>query len=263
MSKELARFIQPITIDLAAFWLQLGEGGIKPEGKPHLRKFLELIKNGSKAALSDNIHILDGYDYTSSVLGLENLEALKGKNIFLVGNHSSEGPLRGHGQILLTSFYVKNCTDQEIRWVHGSDKTTVQELSRKQVEKTFNTIPVGDGDGSKGVRMILGAFKNQESVGIYPEGNGYKELHKGDPRAGRIILYAVKNNIPIICASTGFRNGVFSIAFSLLDSSSVIKLENESDQKNAAGEKIIDYAMETIAQHLTPDRRGHYSYTNS
>ena len=122
MSKELEHLVQLGSLEFGTWWLQFGNK-LKPEGRRHWRNLVHLMATGQNTSMSEHIRILDGYDYSSNINGLENLEQLRYKNILILGNHSHLGPLEGFGETILTSYYVRKTTDKEIRWIRGRGKS--------------------------------------------------------------------------------------------------------------------------------------------
>lgn len=93
---------------------QFGMGrGLKKEGKPHFDQFIEDYKEGGPILFSRYIHMLDGFDYESHILGLKNLEGINNQPILIVANHPYEDPLRGgHGQRIVLNYYVDKVTQK-------------------------------------------------------------------------------------------------------------------------------------------------------
>jgi len=256
VSKEVHALIGRGSVEFGLWWLQLGNK-LKPEGREHFKKLSHLIATGQQVFLSDHIRVLNGYDYTNNITGLENLVPLKGENIVLLGNHSHLGPLEGYGEMVLTNYYIKKATDKEIRWIRGQGKS-LKEYARRLADKSLGTIPARDD--IHGARLIFEAFDNKDTVGLYPEGANSISLRRADPRAGNLILKAAQKHIPIVPVATHFKNYTF---FLVADT----PLNNEQIQKIAKLERgnkvrfrqiLSDYAMARIATHLPPEKRGYY-----
>lgn len=264
MSKELEHLVQVGSLGFGTWWLQFGTK-LKPEGRKHYRKLARLIAAGQKTGLSEHIEILSGYDYKSSIKGIESLQPLENRNILVLGNHSHLGPLEGYGETLLTSYYIRQDTGKEIRWVRGRGKS-LKENARQLVDRSLDTIPVYD-DSIRSLISIFKAFDANESVGIYPEGDNSITLKQGNPTAGNLAMIAIEKDIPVICASTHFQDDRFFVHFApLLDekkykevSDILLNKKLTKEEKDIMKEKIINYAMARIAQHLPEEKRGHYS----
>ena len=242
-------------------YIQLGKNhGLKPEGKPYLRQFIDDYKRGIPLVFSRYIHMLDGFDYESNISGLDNLEDIKNQPMLIVANHSNEGPLRGgHGQRLVISYYINRATQKEIRWLHGGDKTTPQDLVRKRLAQRSNTILVRDDDPETSRTLIIQAFRNKDIMGINPEGDGSKTLLRGKPEAGRMLWLSTINNYSIVCVATYFEKDTFFLNIAPpLDNEIIKNAAKQSSHRNTAFQQIVDCAMHTIAQHLPENRRGYY-----
>ncbi len=253
-NRRLPSFINEAAIDGAALFAQYwGRGhGLKPEGKIHFNRFLEKIKTGQKTHPLDNMRILDGFSY--EVEGTDLLENQKG--ILLLSNHSVEGPLRGYGNTFLIDYIFYQAAEEKIRWMQGKGSSAI-ELIHEALGQATNTITVGNGNGTSGVRELLKAWERGESVGLYPEGVQKKDLQKGDPRAGKLMLLAVKREIQIFTAASYFENGHFRVSIDHLNNEALLSaydLPSEFMPEQA----MIDYAMTMIARHLPPEKRGAY-----
>lgn len=257
MSKELGRFLERESIDAGAWWLTIGDGWLKPEGVKHYYNFIRLIKNNEKTEISEHIRILDGYDYTSKITGLANLEPFKGKNALVIGNHSNTGPIGGYGELILTSHYIKQETGKDPKWARGRGNNPLQERMRKRLDQTLGTIPIDEEN--KGAFLFRSALKSGKTVGLYAEGGSFRTLHKANPNAGGFMLIAAEMNIPIFCAATWFQNDTFFLTFTGPLSIEMIKRRGSSlGDKIVRRQTIADYAMSTIAQHSPENRRGYY-----
>lgn len=242
--------------------VQFGKNrGLKKEGKLHFDQLIEDYKQGRQILLSRYIHVLDGSDYESNINGVENLDAIKDQAALFVANHPYQDPLRGgHCQRILINHYVNQATQKEIRWLHGLDKTTIEQFTRNRFAKQSNTIPVRDDDPETAGRLIKQAFRNNDAIGINPEGDGNTTLLRGLPKAGQMILLSVINNYNIVCVTTDFRNDSFFLTFGLpLDNEKLKKAKNISQDRDLLRQTISDYAMAMIAMHLPEEKRGYYS----
>ena len=256
--KESPTWMQRRFIDAGSHYILGGGEKITDLGKIIFELMVDKINKGEKTPLSEYFGILSGFEFDLG--GLESLEMLKGRNALFLSNHTENGPLRnGHWKLLATNYFVKKATGKEIRWTYGQDRSTVQELFREPVTKSINAISVREGNGTEGIREILKAFQNQDSVGLYPEGDGRKQLIKGVPKAGGIIYFAAKKDIPVVAISAWFEKGknTCHLNFALLNNN-VIK-----DMGNVSGgtgfkQKIVDYAMRIISQNMPSQLRGYY-----
>lgn len=251
-----------------------GGAPVKPEGRQELQRLKDYIVNGQRTNFSEYFRINDGYDYTSQIHGLEYLEALRGEPILAIFNHSNEGPLRGKGQALVMSHYVRTTTGQEIRYLHGKDNSTLQELARKKMDYALNIIPVKDPKetGDK-AGIIREAFANQDSMGISPEGDGTnnlirvipsKGLLRAKPEAATIISVAAVKGYKLVCLTTRFDRETFYLDIDMpLEN---IRIRNARKLTDPAGSKnkefssqiIVDYVMAKIARNLPQVKRGYY-----
>jgi hypothetical protein len=228
-------------------------------GKIQFQRLVEQLKKGEKTSFSEHIGVLSGLKIHSS--GVDLLESLKEKGALFLENHTENGPLKnGDWKLFATNHIVKQITGKEIRWAFGKDRTTFSEFLRKYIVENMDAIPVKDGDGTEGIRLIMKAFQNQDSVGLFPEGNGGKELRQGNPKAGGIILLAAKKNIPVVSTAAWFDREKRSchLSFTLLNNNFITGLTTPSMDKSTAKQQIADYAMAMIAQNLPVKLRGHY-----
>lgn len=261
MSRELEHLLQVGSLEFGAWWLQLGNK-LKPEGKKHHWNLFHLIATGQKTSLDQHIQILSGYDYTSQINGLENLGALRGQNILLLGNHSHLGPIEGYGETILTSYYVKKYTDEEVRWIRGRGKS-LKENARQLVDKSIGTIPIYD-DRIMSLKAILEAFRDNETVGLYPEGENSITLKPGNPTAGKLVMIAIEKDIPVILASTHFQDNTFFANFApLFDEEKNKQIQNifkklTRQEENEMKGNLVNYTMARIARHLPEHKRGYY-----
>ena len=250
------------TIDEAVLRsLQLGEGhGLKKEGKPHFDQFIRDFKAGKQMLFSRHIHMLDGFDYESNILDINNLETVKSQPILIVTNHPYGGPLRGHGQRVIINYYVSNISQKEIRWLHGFDKITLEQLTRNRFARQSNTILVRDKNPKGPSDSIRQAIGNKDIIGIHPEGDGYRTLLRGRPEAGRMIRFCVAKNYSIVCIATRFEKDSFFLTFlPPLDSEKIKSIAKaKTTDRNSGWQGISDYAMARIAKHLPEKNRGCY-----
>lgn len=250
MSKErFARRVDEVILRSTQFGIGRG---LKREGKQRFDQLIQDYKNGREILFSSYIHMLDGFDYQSNIFGPEYLDAIKDQPILIVANHPCKDPLRGgHGQRVVVNYYVDKVTQKEVRWLHGLDKTTPEQFTRKRFARQSNTIPVRDDNPENSRTLIRQAFRNKDIMGIYPEGDGNKTLLRGKAKAGQMILLSATANYNIVCAATEFRDDAFFLTF---DS----PLDNEELKRTRNRQTISDYAMARIAQHLPENRRGYY-----
>ncbi|MEX2012894.1 MAG: hypothetical protein WD967_00650 [Candidatus Levyibacteriota bacterium] len=248
-----------LMIDTAALFVQYwGRGhGLKPEGKPHFEEFLRKVKAGERSDPASNIQIFNGFTFST-----EGAELLKNqKRILLLSNHSVEGPLRGYGNTLVIDSVVEQAAGERIRWAQGHGSSIVDKI-HDALGQTMNTITVADGNGISGVKEIIRAWERGESVGLYPEGVQKKALQKGDPRAGKVMLLAARKDISIFTAVSYFENDHFSVAIDKLDNQ--LLAETVSNPfGNTPSQHAVDLAMNTMAPHLPPHKRGRYKLVPS
>ena len=231
---------------------------LKPEGKPRFDDFVNSLKRGEKIVLSNYMDMFLGYDFKSGIEGLESLTLLKEKPILVVANHINKGPMRGDWQHAAISHYVKKTTQKEVRWLHGFDPTTTQDLFRERSHQLANNIPIRGPDTQKAARLLIQAIKNNDSMGLYPEGDGSRNLRKGLPEAGRLIAICARNSMNIVSCSVRFQRDTFFLTFDNIDSEKIKALEQKGKDRNAGWQNITDYAMTNIAKHLPENRRGYY-----
>ncbi len=213
--KEVVRgWIQRRIIDLGTHYVLAGGDQLTDLGKINFQRFKDNIKSGQATPFSEYIGVLDGFNH--SLDGLNVLESLKGKNAFFLENHTADGPIRnGHWKLFATSYVVKDKTGKEIRWTYGQNKSTIQELFRKPVAERINAIPIREKNGTQGVRDIIKALDSKDSVGLFPEGNCDKKLIRGNPKAGGLILYVAKKNIPIVAIAAWFEAKTWHLSFAI------------------------------------------------
>lgn len=241
--------------------------GLKPEGKPRYDDFINSLQKGEQIALSNYIEMFLGFDFKSGIKGLENLILLKDKSILLVANHVNNGPMKAGWQHAAISYYVKHTTGKEMRWLHGFDPTTAQDLFRERLHKSINSIPIRDNDPTRGLPLLRRAIGiDKASIGLYPEGDGSKTLLRGLPKAGQMILLSALNKYNIVCAATEFKNDAFFLTFDPpLDNQRIKKAldilkdnKGNHDKRVEIWQAISDYAMAIIASHLPEEKRGYY-----
>jgi len=242
---------------------QLGPNrGLGPEGKPHFGRFVQDYKNGKQILFYRYIHMLDGYDYTSNIHGLDNLERIKNEQILVVANHPYQDPLKGgHCQRILINHNVYNMTQKETRWLFGGDKKSPEYLMRKRFFRQSSLILVRDDDPQASGVLIRQAFKNKDAMGINPEGNGNKSLLKASPKAGKMIIAAATHKYNIVCIATDFKNGKFFMAVDApLDNMKILgaAMQFRHDQDRLQ-ELLADYCMARVARLLPQEKRGYYS----
>lgn len=242
--------------------VQFGKNrGLKKEGKPYFDKLIGDYKRGEQILFSRYIHILDGFDFESNISGLNNLGEAKNRPLLIVANHSNAGPLRGHGQRIVINHYVNEITQKEVRWLHGLDKTTLEQFTRQRFAKQSNTIPVRDDDPKTSFQLIRQALRDKDAIGINPEGDGNKTLLRAVPTSARMIILAAINNYNITCVATDFRNDTFFMAVdSPLDNKRLREARKISKPNEDKFHQLLaDYAMARIAQYLPEEKRGYYS----
>jgi len=257
--KESPTWVQRRVLDVGYHYVLAGGEAITDLGKIFFELMVGKIKKGEKTPLSEYFGVLNGFGL--AIEGLDSLKMLTGKNALYLSNHTENGPLRnGHWKLFATNYVVKEITEKEIRWTYGQDRSTGQELFREPVTKSVNAIPVREGTGIAGIREILKAFQSQDSVGLYPEGDGRKELIKGDPKAGGIIYHAAIKGIPIVAISAWFEKekNVCHLNFALLDNTFIKSMGNVSSNRDDNRQRIVDYAMTAISQNMPSQLRGYY-----
>lgn len=238
------------------------EAGLRTEGKPHLNRFIADYKKGEKIELWRYINMLDGFDYTSNIHGLENLEP--NKPALIVANHPNGGPLRGNGQRFVINHHLHKATGKETRWLFGLDKTTPERLIRKRFVDQSSLIPVRDDDPETSRTLIMQAFTNKDTIGINPEGDGNKTLLRAVPEAAKMIIASAVYNYNIVCVATYFKNGVFFMAVEPpLDNERIREIRkrikgSDKPQQEKLQQMISDYVMALIAKHLPEEKRGYY-----
>lgn len=235
---------------------------LKPEGKPRFDDFVNSVQKGKKISLSDYIDMFIGFDFKSGIRGLENLVSLKGKPILLVANHTNNGPMRGGWQHVSINYYVKEATGKEIRWLHGFDPTTAQDLFRERLYSSINSIPVRDTDPNRTLSLLRQAIREKDSMGLYPEGDGSRNLRRALPEAGRLTAMCARNGINIVSCSARFQSDAFFLTFDTLDSKDVERSAQEGSDRYAKWQNTADYTMRNIAQYLPENRRGCYKRTD-
>lgn len=245
-------------------YLQLGRNNrLNPEGQPHLARLIADFNTQSQIRFSDYIDMLSGFDTESNISGLENLKKVKDQPVLIASNHLNEGPLRGQGQRLIISHCVRQITQKEIRWLHGQDKTSPQELIRKRFMEKANNIPVRNDNPTNASQSIKIALRNKDTIGLNPEGNGSKKgLREGLAEAGRFIALSASCGYAIVCISTSFQNGAFSLTISnpigkdeILQAAKSLHALDKPTKYHV----ISNYVMAIIAQNLPEEKRGFYS----
>lgn len=269
----LKEFVINRGIDIAAWRSKRGEYPLTTKGEENYKTFINGLKKGIPMNISEQMGILDGYDYISGVRGLENLEGLApNKGCLILTNHEKELPLKGDSIIFPIGFHVKKKGGKEIRWVYGTD-ISLNQFGKGGYEKSLNFILVGGKDLTgrkktqiKGMRGLLRAV-GKDFVGLYPEGDNSDKLLKGRPEAAGIIASAASRGVDIICSSTSLKGKAFNVAFQKLDNEKVLELwrqrrkgvnKSSTQTNHEAEQKLVDYAMSVIAQGLPPEKRGYY-----
>lgn len=258
MKERGTSWIEKRLLDAGRHYLLAGGEPITDLGKIYFESMVDDIKTRKQTPFSKYFGVLNGYKI--SIEGSNFLEDLRDKGAFFLSNHTDNGPLRnGRWKLFATNYLVKQLTGKEIRWTYGQDRSTFQEFFRKSVTQSVNAIPVREGTGIAGIREILKAFQSQDSVGLYPEGDGRKELIRGNSKAGGIMLFAARQNVPIVSISAWFEKAKYTchLNFTLLDSE-LIKSMGGSSNKEQAKQEIVDYAMAEIAKNMPRELRGYY-----
>lgn len=277
MNEKPPSLVIDLAVESTVFYLQLGKGhGIKPEGKPHLRKFVKNVEQGKPQEPAEVVKMLAGFEYQVEDLnGLSELNLDKGA--LILANHSTEGPLTGYGQVFALNYLFDKLTGRQIRWTQGKG-SMVTDMVHRQTELSMDTIYVDNGKADdagyvrnwkfwvipgqlpqrkslKGTLKLYRALGNGEIAGVFPEGNPGDNLQKATPLAGHVIEFAARKEIPIVCISTRFSNDRFG--FSLHD-----PLSAEKIREMALGvdghQAVADYAMTIIASGLDESRQGYY-----
>lgn len=255
MKEFVRRWAQRSALDFGARHFLGVEDQPTVPGKIYFQSMVERIKKGEKTPLSEYFGVLHGLKFY--IDGLSLLENLKEKGALFLENQTRQGPISGYWKLFATNYFIKKMIGKEIRWIIEQDDQKPQELFRNPIVRSFNAIPVGEGNGTKGVKLILKAFSDQESVGLYPEGQISEQLIKGDPKAGGIILFAASKNIPIISAAAWFEENTCHLSFTLLNNE-FIKTMGTSPDKEKKKQQIVDYAMAEIAKNMPGEFRGYY-----
>ena len=257
-------------IDFAAWRAQRGDSALTPNGLKRYHELISHIKGKHPINLSEYADILDGYDFTSQIQGLEKLEHIK-NGALILSNHTKEGPLKGDSNILATGFHVARKTGREIRWMFGV-RSSPNNIARPNVQASLNFILVDGKKGRKKNGANFPTIMSRDLVGLYPEGDNDVALRQGKPEAGRVIHLAAKLGVPTICVSVDFNNGIYRLTFNELDNQHIITLRKKGKQKLqsqknptrkdrlalAGGQEVVNYAMATIALPLPPEKRGYY-----
>lgn len=259
-------------IDIAAWRAKHGDYPLTPIGERNYQNFINGLKKGIPMNLSQHMGILDGYDYTTRVTGLENLDGLAlNEGCLILTNHEKELPLKGDSIIFPIGFHVKEKGGKEIRWVYGTD-ISLNQFGKGGYKKSLNFILVGGKNlighkktQIKGMRELLRAI-GKDFVGLYPEGDNSDKLLQGRWEVAGIIAIAASRGVDIICSSTSLNGKVFNVAFQKLDKERVLKLWRQRRDANelsvqtklVPAQNVVDYAMAVIAQGLPEEKRGYY-----
>ncbi len=230
---------------------------LKPEGIPRYDDFIKSVKKGEQVSLSDYVDMLIGFDFRSGIKGIESLRKLEDEPILLLANHH-KGPIGGGWKNVLINYYVKQATGKEIRWLHGFDPTARQDLFREKLHNSINSIPVRDPGPQRAAKLFIQVIREKDSMGLYPEGDGSKNLRKALPEAGRLIAFCVRNGMHIVSCATRYQNNTFFLTFDTLDSKDIETSGEEGSDRYAKRQNTADYAMRNIAKHLPVNRRGYY-----
>lgn len=266
------------SVEATGLWLQLGKGhGLKPEGKPYLREFLENIKQGKPQNPAEIVRMLTGFEYQVEDLdGLSRLNLSKGA--LILANHSTEGPLIGYGQVFALNYHFDRLTGRQIRWTQGKGNMITDRVHH-QTKTSMDTIYVDNSEvnsagyikdwtfwvtpgklprkkDSAGTRKLFTALDDGGIVGIFPEGSPGDNLQEASPLAGHVIKSAAKKGIPIVCISTRFSDDKFG--FSLYEPLSAEKIKELAALGEDGNQAIADYAMTIIASGMDESRRGYY-----
>lgn len=233
--------------------------GIKREGWNSYMDTVRKIKNGERKPMSEMAEALRGFEV--DMQGLNSFEGLSEGKFFVVGNHSSEGPLRGLGETFLVNRAVRLVTEKEVRWVQGMQGGSSPNVVHEQIAYTANSILVPKENGTDTLKKIFSTLREGNPVGIYPEGDKYKELARGDERAGAIFRFAAKNGIPLVLAGTSFENDRFTLKFDRINPRDLLLIEKECS-KEEVSQEIVDYTMGRLAQLLPEWKRGFYKQLN-
>lgn len=235
---------------------------LKPEGKPYYDDFIAKLQRGEKISLPDYNNMFLGFDQDSGIKGLENLKGLENEPMLVLSNHTNNGPLGGGWKNITLSYHINDITGNKIRLMHGYDPTARHDLFRERLHKSIDSILIRDPDPSRGASSLIQAINNRDSMCLYPEGDGSKYLQRAKPESGRLIRICSAKGYNLVTVSFRFKNDIFKqdTFFAMFD-----RIENEEiarlkgTDKNTRDQKIVDYAMARIAQHLPEGKRGYYS----
>jgi uncharacterized protein YsxB (DUF464 family) len=97
-------------------------------------------------------------------------------------------------------------------------------------------------------------------------------LLQGKWEAAGIIAISASRGVDIICASTSLNGKVFNVAFQKLDNERILEMwkqrrkganKSSAQTNHDAEQNVVDYAMNTIALPLPPEKRGYYQNSMS
>ena len=253
MQKELTREMYE---ELVIGWFRQE---LYPEGKPYYDDFIRRMQRSEKISLPDYKNMFLGFDQNSGIKGLENLKGLEGKPMLVLSNHTNNGPLGGGWRDITLSCHINDITGNKIRLMHGYDPTARHDLFRERLHKSIDSILIRNPDPSQGSSSLRQAIKNRDSMCLYPEGGfGHRDnsLRKGMSEAGRLIIMCLGKDYELVTVSFRFKKDTFFAKFDRIENEKISSLEGTD--KNTRDQKIVDYIMARIAQHLPEEKRGYY-----
>ena len=146
---------------------------------------MKVIRNIRKAVVRGAIYLYCKVVYRAKIIGTENIPR-KGA-ILICGNHKS---------FLDPPLIESTCKRPDTRFL--AKKTLANNKFLAHMGKLFNEILVEkDAKDMKAVREVLKAFKNNESIAIFPEGtrNG---LAKGEKVQDGAAFFALNSDAIVI-----------------------------------------------------------------
>lgn len=172
--------------------------------------------------------------------------------VYVCNYPAEKGPYNTLWSSFFSSAEVKNATGKEIAWIQSYvDNYNSNPFTAKWHEIVADSI--GAIHGLEDVRQKL---REQQIVGVYPEGEESLELKRAIPQAAVPILVAARADKPLIVAAIWKEGDSFNMRHQIVESSEVLEVHKSMKGLGNHYQEIADYVMRIIAD-LMPQHLGH------
>lgn len=245
--------------NLACALVQFGPGHkLNKEGREPLHRLVRDILAGREVVVSSQRDVLSGFDIRS--FGLESLaEEIKSPRVMFLANHYARCPLGVRGNAIVIIHELKRLLDVEAHPVLGNGLSIVSTLG-EMISESTGVVLVGGKHGSS--RVIFKALDESKALVFYPEGKDRDGLSQGSFKAGRVIKRAAEMGTSLVTLGIFFQDRTFDLRTGgILDNQEIARLGeggNQEEEKQLAGQRVVDYVMCNIAGQLPEKLRGYY-----